>query len=70
MSKGRYFRVLFGEDLPDGIRKICCAGGDWKLLFMRDCADNLLEGFGKLLESSVAVGQLVDTQLSPRKKVS
>ncbi len=70
LTKGLYSRVLFGEDLPDGIRKMCCAGGDWKLLFMRHCEDKLLEGFGKLLETSVAVGQLGDTQLSPQKKAS
>jgi hypothetical protein len=70
MTKGLYFRVLFGEDLPDGIRKMCCAGCDWKLLFVRDCQDNLLEGFRKLAETSAAVGRLRDAKSSPHKKAS
>jgi hypothetical protein len=59
MTKGLYFRILFGSDLPDGIRDMCCASGKWKLLFKRDCQDNLFEAYGKLMETSVMIGRLV-----------
>lgn len=59
MTKGLYFRILFGSDLPDGIRQMCCASGKWKLLFTRDCQHNLVEAYGKLMETSVVIGDLV-----------
>jgi hypothetical protein len=69
MTKGLYFRVLFG-DTPDELRKICCVGGPWKLLFVRDCQDSLLETAEELMRTSVAVGQLAGSGTSSQSKAS
>jgi hypothetical protein len=58
MNKGLYFRVFFGSDLPREMRPMCCASGAEKFIFMRDCEDNLLEAFGRLMATSVPIGAL------------
>jgi hypothetical protein len=57
MTKGLYFRVFFG-DISEGMRQLCCVNGARKVIFKRDCEDNLMEGFGKLFETSVVKGTL------------
>lgn len=57
MTKGLYFRIFFG-DVPEGIRQLCCVNGARRVIFKRDCEDNLMEGFGKLFETSVVKGNL------------
>jgi hypothetical protein len=58
MTKGLYFRIFLGADLPDDMRRLCCATGARKLIFRRDCAKNLFEAAERLMATSVPVGHL------------
>jgi hypothetical protein len=67
MTKGLYFRIFFGEDVPREMQQICCASGAGKLLFTRDCEDGLIETWRKLMENSRPVGNLAK---SPPKRAA
>ena len=58
MTKGLYFRIFFGTDVPKDIRQLCCVTGPGRLIFTRDCEDDLLETWRKLIENCRAVGNL------------
>jgi hypothetical protein len=58
MTKGLYFRILFGEGVPKEMQQICCVNGKGKLLFTRDCEDGLIETWRRLMENTRPVGGL------------
>jgi len=48
MTKGLYFRIFFGANVPRELRQFCCVSSEGKLLFTRDCEDGLIETWRKL----------------------
>jgi hypothetical protein len=58
MTKGLYFRIFFGANVPRELRQFCCVSSEGKLLFTRDCEDGLIETWRKLMENCRPVGSL------------
>lgn len=65
MTKGLYFRVFFTKGTPNEFRQICAVTGKGKLLFTRDCEDNLIETWEKLMATCKPVGDLA--KASPKR---
>jgi hypothetical protein len=58
MTKGLYFRIFFGEDVPLELKQLCCVTGYRKPLITRDCEDNLIKTWRILMEKTKPVGSL------------
>jgi len=52
LTRGIYFRVLMGSNLPAGIRELCCASSSRKPIFKASCEEKTLGAFAHLISTA------------------
>jgi hypothetical protein len=66
LTKGLFFRFVFGENHPPGLRAISCIGPGANLIFAKDASDKSWAPYAGLMETSVAKGSLADSRARER----
>ena len=62
LTKGLFFRFVFGENHPPQLRAISCIGSGPNLIFVNDASDKSWAPYAGMMETTVTKGSLANTQ--------
>jgi hypothetical protein len=61
LTKGLYYRFIMGDNHPQAMREISCAGPGMNMIFARDCSGNSWPAVETMMATSIPKGDLADT---------